>query len=209
MTLTHRKRRTKAFEEVEYEPLNVLEILTEMKDLSELMVSLAYGALVLENDPIADEVEDMARRMDWLKYQLRIMSSLGVRTKEEAEQVAGVLQIGDASEHVANAAADLVEILDANLDMQPFLGGVLEETDDRIGTQKVPEGSRAIGQTLGAMNLEAETGVRVVAVRRGSRWIYRPGKAHVNKVDDMLLVRGQLEGAEHFRDWLNGKEDEL
>ncbi len=203
------KPRTKAFEEVEYEPLNVLEIITEMKDLSELMVSLAYGAVVLSNDPIADEVEDMARRMDWLKYQLRIMASLGVRTTEEASQVAGILQIGDASEHVANAAADLIEILDANLDLQPFLRNVLDEADDRIGTQKVPEGSRAVGQTLGELNLEAETGVRVLAVRRGSRWIYRPGKDQGLKANDMLLVRGQLEGADHFNLWLKGKEDEL
>lgn len=204
-----RNRRTKAFEEVEYEPLNVLEILTEMKDLSELMVSLAYGALVLENDPIAEEVEDMGRRMDWLKYQLRIMSSLGVRTTEEAAQVAGVLQIGDASEHVANAAMDLVEILDANLDLQPFLREVLDEADDRIGTQKIREGTRAVGQTLGELNLESETGVRVLAIRRGTRWLYRPGKDQELKAGDMLLVRGQLEGADHFRRWLAGKEDEL
>ena len=111
------KRRLEAYEEVEYEPITVLEILTEMKDLSELMVDLAYGALVLENDPIGHEVEELEKRMDWLKYQLRIMSSLGVRTTDEAEQVAGILQIGDASEHIANAAADLVEILDANLEI--------------------------------------------------------------------------------------------
>ena len=41
------KKRIKEFEEVEYEPLTVLEILTEMKDLSELMVDLSYSALVL------------------------------------------------------------------------------------------------------------------------------------------------------------------
>ncbi len=203
------KRRLEAYEEVEYEPISVLEILTEMKDISELMVDLAYGALVLDNDPIGEEVEELEKRMDWLKYQLRIMSSLGVRTTEEAEQVAGILQIGDASEHIANAAADLVEILDANLDMQPFLGHVLDEADDRIATQKVVENHRGVGETLGDLNLEAETGVRVIAIRRGVRWIYRPNKDNRMRAGDVLLIRGQREGADHFRAWLEHREDEL
>lgn len=203
------KRRLEAYEEVEYEPVTVLEILTEMKDLSELMMDLAYGALVLENDPIGHEVEELEKRMDWLKYQLRIMSSLGVRTTEEAEQVAGILQIGDASEHIANAAADLVEILDANLDMQPFLGNVLDEADDRIATVTVPDGARGVGISYGELNLEAETGVRVIAIRRGKKWIYRPNKDNKLRAGDVLLIRGQREGAQHFTDWMTHKEEEL
>lgn len=203
------KRRLEAYEEVEYEPITVLEILTEMKDLSELMVDLAYGALVLDNDPIGDEVEELEKRMDWLKYQLRIMSSLGVRTTEEAEQVAGILQIGDASEHIANAAADLVEILDANLELKPFLGHVLDDADDRIATQTVPADAQGLGTSFGELNLESATGVRVIAIRRGRRWIYRPNKDNKLTAGDALLIRGQREGAEHFGRWLQGKEDEL
>jgi uncharacterized protein with PhoU and TrkA domain len=203
------KRRPTAYEEVEYEPLTVLEILTEMKDLSELMTSLAYSALVLDSDPIGEEVEALAQRMDWLKYQLRLSASMGVRTKEEAEQVAGILQVGDASEHIANAASDMVELLDANVELRPFLGRVLEEADDRVGTIKVPSGSRAIGQTLGGLRLESNTGVRVIAIRRGRRWVYDPGPDAAFQADDTLLVRGQLEGSQHLQRWLAGKEDEL
>ncbi len=203
------KRRLEAYEEVEYEPVTVLEILTEMKDLSELMIDLAYGALVLENDPIGHEVEELEKRMDWLKYQLRIMGSLGVRTTDEAEQVAGILQIGDAAEHIANAAGDLVEVLDANLEMQPFLGHVLDEADDRIGTYTVGDHDRGVGDSLGELNLESETGVRVIGIRRGKRWIYRPNKDNRLRAGDVLLLRGQREGATHFADWMGRKESEL
>lgn len=203
------KKRFKAFEEVEYEPLTVLEILTEMKDLSELMTSLAYSALVLGSDPIGEEVELLARRMDWLKYQLRLTASLSVRNKEEAEQVAGIMQVADASEHIANAAEEMVELLDADIPVRPFLVRVLDHADDRVGTLKVPDGAPVVGHTLGDLELESETGVRVIAIRRGKRWVYDPDRDSELQAGDTLVVRGQREGAEHIKRYLAGEEDSL
>ena len=200
-----KKHRMEAYEEVEYEPLTVLEILREMKDVSELAIDLAYSALILDNDPIGDQVEALAQRMDWLKYQLRLTSSLSVRSTEEAAQTAGILQIGDASEHIANAASDLVELLDAKVSARPFLGRILEEADDRVGTLSVSPDSPAVGRSLGGLGLESETGVRVLAIRRGKRWVYRPGAASRIEAGDVLLVRGQLEGTDHVRAWLRGE----
>lgn len=204
------KRRTIApYEEVEYEPVTVLDLLTEMKDLSELMTSLAYSALVLHSENLRDEVEELGARMDLLKYQMRLSASLSVRNKEEAEQVAGILQIADASEQIAGAAEEMVEILDDNVKLRPFLARVLNDADDRIGTVKVPTGSRAEAKTLGDLDLQRETGVRVLAVRRGNRWIYHPDAHTELRADDTLLIQGQFEGADHFQSWLEGKEDEL
>ncbi len=204
-----KKRRMDAYEEVEYEPVTVLEILTEMKDLSELMTSLAYSALVLASDPISEEVALLEQRMDWLKYQLRLIASMSVRNKDEAQQVAGILQIADASEHIANAAAQMVEVLDADLTAKSFLGKVLDQADDRVGTLTVPGESRVVGQTLGALELETQTGVRVIALRRGKRWIYDPNHNVEIHGGDSLVVRGQREGADHFKRYMAGEEDEL
>lgn len=204
-----KKRHIRAFEEVEYEPLTVLELLTEMKDLSELMTSLAYSALILQSEPIGEEVEALARRMDLLKYQLRVNAAMSVRSKEEAQQVAGILQIADASEHIANAASDMIELLDANVSARPFLGKVLDEADDRIATLKVPPQSPVLGQSLGGIQLESRTGVRVIAIRRGKNWVYAPGPQNVFQAGDTLLVRGQQEGADHLRAYLAGEEADL
>lgn len=199
------KKRIETYEEVEYEPLTVLEILSEMKDLSELMTDLAYSALVLDSDPIGHEVESLAARMDWLKYQLRLMTSLSVRTKEDAEQASGILQIGDASEHIANAASDMIELLDANVELRPFLGKVFDEADDRVGTLVVPDPSPAHGQTLGALRFESDTGVRILAIRRGRRWVYRPDASAQMQHGDTLLIRGQQEGSNLVKKWLSGQ----
>lgn len=200
-----KKRHVEAYEEVEYEPITVLEILTEMKDLSELMTSLAYSALVLESDPIGEEVELLARRMDWLKYQLRLIASMSVRNKEEAMQVAGILQIADASEHIANAAEQMVELRDADVEIRPFLGKILEDADDRVGTIKVPPDSTAVGRNLGDLDIETEVGVRVIAIRRSKSWVYDPKRHNILQAGDTLLVRGQRESAEHLRLYLNGE----
>ncbi len=204
-----KKRTIDTYEEVEYEPLNVLEILKEMKDLSELATDLAYSALVLDSDPIGEEVEAIAKRMDWLKYQLRLTASLGVRTKEEAEQVAGILQVADASEHIANAASDMIELLDANVKLRPFLGKVFEEADDRVGTVKVAPDCRLVDRSLGDLRMESENGVRVLAIRRGKRWICDADASSIIRADDTLLIRGQREGAEHLKRFIAGQEEIL
>ncbi len=203
------RKRVKEHEEVEYEPLTVLELLTEMKDLSELMTDLAYSALILDSDPIGEEVWELAKRMDWLKYQLRLTASLSVRTKEEAEQVAGIIQVADASEHIANAASDLVDLLDQNVALRPFLGRVLAEADDRITVLKIPDDSPVLGTTLAELDLESVTGLRVIAVRRGKRWSYAPGPQTQLTAADVVLVRGQEESAEHFKAYLAGQEASL
>lgn len=204
-----KKRTIEAYEEVEYEPLTVLEILKEMKDLSELATDLAYSALVLDSDPIGEEVEALAKRMDWLKYQLRLTASLGVRSTEEAEQVAGILQVADASEHIANAASDMIELLDANVELRPFLGKVFEDADDRVGTIRVLADCRLVDQSLGTLNLESATGVRVLAIRRGKHWVCDANGRSVVRADDVLLVRGQRDGAEHLRRYIAGEEEDL
>ncbi|RLF49893.1 MAG: hypothetical protein DRN20_00810, partial [Thermoplasmata archaeon] len=63
-------------EEVSYRPRNVREILREMKDISELMVDLAYSAIIFDSKDIAREVKKLEEKMDRLKYEIRIASML-------------------------------------------------------------------------------------------------------------------------------------
>ncbi|MCK4818456.1 potassium transporter TrkA, partial [bacterium] len=53
------KHRKKEFEEIEYKPTSVKELLTEMKDTSELIVDLAYSALKFDSEDMAQEVREL------------------------------------------------------------------------------------------------------------------------------------------------------
>ena len=66
------RKRKQRFEGLEYEPRNVKELLTEMKDTSEHMIDLAYSALLFDSEPMAYEVQTLEERMDHLLYQIRL-----------------------------------------------------------------------------------------------------------------------------------------
>jgi len=89
--------------DVEYQPVSFKEVLIEMKDISELMVDLAYSAILFESKEIALELINLEERMNGLVYQARIQSVLGARRLEEAEAMSGMLQVVEAAERIANS----------------------------------------------------------------------------------------------------------
>ena len=56
------------------------------------------------------------------------------------------------------------------------------------------EGSPADGHTLKELRVETETGMFVLAVQRGRRWIYRPRPAFRLHGGDRLISVGPEEG---------------
>ena len=56
------KWKTEEFSEIEYEPTSVKELMTEMKNISELIIDLAYSAVLFHNKDIAEEVRDSIKR---------------------------------------------------------------------------------------------------------------------------------------------------
>ena len=72
---------------------SVKDILVEMRDTSELMVDLAYSALLTNSREIAEEVQKLEARMDDLQYEIEGMLLLSARTREDAADLAGITLI--------------------------------------------------------------------------------------------------------------------
>ncbi|MBW3584112.1 MAG: potassium transporter TrkA [Euryarchaeota archaeon] len=196
-------------EEIEYEPVSVRELLTEMKDISELIIDLAYSALVLDSSDIAEEVEDLETRMETLNYHIRLQCMMASRTRDDAEMLSGILQVASAAEKIGDAAADIAKIIQGRARLGPFLPKLLAEADETLGRMHVDPKSKAVGMSLGEASVETETGNRIIAVRRGKSWTYGPGRRFILKANDSLIVRGRADGAEYLKRWLAGEEDEL
>ena len=47
------------FNKIEYKPIPVRELLLEMKNLSELMIDLAYSAALFNDKPLAEDVMEL------------------------------------------------------------------------------------------------------------------------------------------------------
>lgn len=198
-------RKNEEFEEIEYEPTSVKELLTEMKDVSELIVDLAYSAVLFDSKEIAEEVSFLEAKMDTLKYQIRLSSMLAARNVEEAEQLTGILQVASAAETIANAAGDMVKLLDIDIESRPFIPSILRDADEKINTTVLAQNSSLANRTLGELSLESEIGERVIAVKRNKKWIYDPDDNLKLKGGDRLIVRGVLDGFVHLKDLADGK----
>lgn len=191
------------FSEIEYKPKSVKDLLTEMKDISELIIDLAYSAVLFDNDEIAEEVKYLEVRMDKLNYDIRIMAMMAARTKEDAEQLAGILQVAQAAEKISNTAGDIVLLLkDKN---RPTLSRILNKADEKIFRLKISSNSEACNKKIGELKIESETGMRIIAIRRDDFWIYNPQSDVILKGDDWIIARGSDEGFDDLDKFLKGK----
>ncbi len=193
-------------EEIDYRPRNVKDILKEMKNTSELMVDLAYSAVLYDDADIAEEVLRLEEGMDNLEYYASIAAMLGARGVEEAEGLSGVLQVASAAEKISNAAGDIAKIVLKNLGLPPELKAAIPEAEETVTRVAVERKSHLIEKSLGDLLLETETGMRVIAIRRDHKWIYNPNKKTVVMVDDILFAKGHDEGVALLYELATGKK---
>ena len=185
---------------------SVKDLLVDIKEKSELIVDLAYSALIFDSEDMAQEVEKLEKEMDELVYKIRIKTMLAANNYEEAEQLSGILQVADAAKNIANAATDIVYILDLDITMRPFLPSLLSQADEKLHVVIVSKDSSIVNRRIGELNIEAETGVRVIAIKRGKKWIYDPEGDVRIKEGDVLIIRGTEDGYQFLDKVARGEE---
>ena len=186
--------------ELEYQPISFKDVLIEMKDVSELMVDLSYSAILFENKEIAREVMNLEESMNQLVYQARIQSILGARRIEEAEAMSGMLQVAESAEKISNSASEIATIILKNVKFPAKLKLALPEAEEVTVRIVVRENSTLDGRTLGELNLQSITGMRVIAIRRGVTWIYDPDKESRILDGDILIAKGLEVGIDPLYD---------
>src|SRR6266496_2070938 len=171
------------------QPRNVKELLAEAKDVSELMVDLAYAAVFFNDDDLAGEVEVLEERMDGYLRRLREVAMLAARSPEDAEAMGGVLHIAAAIEKIGDAASDMARVIQAKLGIPDTLRPDLRHADEIVGRVKVREGAPAVGRPLRDLMLPIETGMWLIAMRRGDQWEFDPGPGSVITESDVLVFQ--------------------
>lgn len=184
--------------EIKYVPRNLKDLLTEMKDTSELMVDLAYSAMVYDDEDIAEEVIRLEEKMDTLDYHMKIGAMLSTRRVEEAEEMSGVLQVARASENISNAAGDIAKIVLMDMGIPRELNLAMREADETIARATVGEDSIIAGRNLEDIEFDTEAGMWIIAIRRNDEWIYDPSHHTRIRPDDVLFARGHDEGVPLF-----------
>ncbi len=167
-----------------------------MKNMSELMVDLAYSAVLFNSKDAAEEVLKLENRVNSMNYEIKKQSLVAARSYEDAEKLTALLEIAEAAESMANAAKDLADLVITGFKPHPVFKMVMEESEKMIMRATVDGSSELTNQSLGDLSLVNRTGMRVIAIRRGDSWIYGPNKDTVILEDDVLLCKGTEAGSE-------------
>jgi uncharacterized protein with PhoU and TrkA domain len=176
--------------DVEYEPVSVKAVLAEMKDTAELLIDLSYSAVLHGSDEVAAEVLELEERMDVLQMQARMSLLMAARSPEDAEQLAPVLGVVGAAEKISDAAGDIAKVVLEDIGVPEAMRTAIPEAVETVVRAQVVAGADYAGETLGDLNLETETGVRVIAIRRAGEWIVNPDYNTTLEADDVVLLRG-------------------
>ena len=167
-----------------------------MKNMSELMVDLAYSAVLFNSKTAAEEVITLENEVNMMNFEIKKESLVAARSYEDAEKLTALLEIAEAAESIANAAKDLADLVIKGIKPHPVFKMVMEESDKMIARICVVNESDLANKTLGELLLVNRTGMRVIAIRRGESWIYGPDKNTMILANDILILKGTDEGAE-------------
>ncbi|AGB16067.1 hypothetical protein Halru_1457 [Halovivax ruber XH-70] len=175
---------------IEYEPVSVKDVLVEMKDTAELLIDLSFSAILHQHHDLAREVLRLEERMDLLELRARMSLLMAARNPDDAERLAPVLGIVAATDQISDAAGDIAKILVEDAGLPDAMRTTLPEAIESLERTDVTETSTYAGRTLVDIDLESETGVRVITLRRGDEWILDPGPETVIEAGDVAFLRG-------------------
>jgi uncharacterized protein with PhoU and TrkA domain len=185
--LTERKR----FEEI-------VEYLVELKDTSELMMDLAYTSLLLNSRELADEVQRLEERMDKLHTDFELLALTSDFKKEEASGFLGLIRIGVATEKIADAAAEMAEVVLRGIEPHPVLKLTIREAEETVAQACVTADSELVNKTLKDARVHEETGMWVQVIKRGDKTLRPKGDSRI-QTGDILIASGYANGVDKLK----------
>jgi uncharacterized protein with PhoU and TrkA domain len=171
-----------------------VDILVEMKNSAEVAVGLAYSALLFAEPALAAEVTTLEGRSDTLQDELESWVLRASYEARKPDELRGLIRLAYASERIFDAARSMTYLVEKGEELHPVVAAAIEASDEVAAETEVHRGSRAEGATLKDLSLETETGMFVLAVQRGRRWIYRPRPRFQFEAGDRVISIGPEDG---------------
>lgn len=181
---------------------NVKELIEEIKNLSELMLDLAYSAVLFRSKDIAKEVILSHDRLEELEERIYMHLFAASRGKPGTRLIS-VIDFVESSKTVASAAKNMSKLVIEGKEMHPIIQEALRESDETITRAEVGRNSILKNRALGELKLRTNTGANIIAIRRetphGHRWIFSPKKDTAIQEKDILIGVGPSPACEKLR----------
>lgn len=170
----------------------IREIIQEMKDNSELMIDLAFAALLFRDTEIAEDIQELEEEMDTLNYKAK-MTVLETARDASKEGLLSVLELINATENIADAAIEIASSVFRG-EIHPIFREAMQETEEVVARFRISEESVLKDQTLGELKLATKTGMHVFLVKRFREYIVDPEKDFTLRKGDIIFAEGPPEG---------------
>jgi len=180
----------KEFFHIKYHPAPVRKILTEVKDLSELMVDLAYSSVLFDDVDLADEVVELEDEIDRLMPLLIMNAALAIRDKEDAEAIYPIIMTASAIDRISNEAAGIARVVLRKIGVDPLISEALSYADERLVKTSISSNSILKEKTLGELELETNIGVIIRAVRRKGVFYLDIDDEFKLEENDVIIAKG-------------------
>lgn len=184
-----------------------VDLVVELKNTSEIAVGLAYSAILLRDPTLAAEVGVIEDRSDDLWHGLEGWVLRAAAEAEDPDSLRGLLHLAAASERIVDAAQSMCRLVEED-DVHPVIARALAEADEIVADAIVAASSEVVGRTLSELQIHTQTGMEVLAIERGGRWIYRPRSRRALAAGDRLLMVGPEESAPRLREWVGDDRPE-
>jgi uncharacterized protein with PhoU and TrkA domain len=192
------------FAKIEYKPIPVRELLLEMKNLSELMIDLAYSAALFNDKDLAEDVMELEERVDTLAYLLDMEIMVAARDPKDAVALIGVSTVAAATDKISDAAADIAGIVTHSIGVHPIVGKIFEKVEKHLSKATVKESSVIAGKQIGKIGFASKLGVDIIAIRRNKDWIIDPTDSERLFRGDVLITRGAPQAVKDFKELVEG-----
>jgi len=114
--------------------------------------------------------------------------------------------VASAADRISGAASDIVSLLRFPPEKRPLITDILLESDERIRMVRVKNESTMVGNTIGRLAVEANTGCKIIAIKNRHGWTYDPEDDMKIRANDDLVVRGTDDGADLLTEYAYGKK---
>ena len=169
--------------------------LAVLKNTSELMIDLAYSALLFNSRELAEEVQMLEERVDDLHTEFEHIVLSSIVNPNDSDNYLGLIRIGVSTERIADAAARIADVVLRGLETHPVMKLVIEEAEETVTRVQIDPHSPIIGKTLREAQIPLKTGMWVIVIRRGNNW-FRPRSRTQILAGDVLIASGYADGEE-------------
>ena len=118
--------------------------------------------------------------------------------KEYASVYLGLIRLHVATENIPDAAAEMAEVVLRDIEPHPVLKLAIKEAEETVTQACVTDNSPLINKTLKEARVHEETGMWVLAIKRGEKSL-RPKPDTKIELGDVLIASGYAEGVEALK----------